>query len=148
MTKLVVVSTLFVFSQVLFGAQSRLLGSKGGECRIPLDPADDNTPSCIKACLGKHQSKPDSFVCDVSAQWMHHVGGTSSWYPATPPQGKFCFVIVLISIRVIIMVQTDKRHRSFDVWNPTIIIRNGRPRIYSLLGKSTALRQEWPLHGM
>lgn len=54
-------------------------------CNIALDPIGEY--SCLKACLGKHQADEDSFVCDVSAQWMHHVGGTSDWYPATPPKG-------------------------------------------------------------
>ena len=32
-------------------------------------------------------STDGSFVCDITASWMHHVGGSSDWADATPPQG-------------------------------------------------------------
>jgi len=52
-------------------------------CNIPLN-TDDRT----KGCFGKPSASNDgTFVCDVSASWMHHVGGSSEWYPATPPLG-------------------------------------------------------------
>ena len=54
-------------------------------CHLPLDPADPNTDPCIKACLGRADAQ---FVCDISAQWMHHVSTSvdGDWYPATPPK--------------------------------------------------------------
>jgi hypothetical protein len=36
--------------------------------------------------LGQQHTSANSFVCDISAEWMHHVGGTDNWYPATPPK--------------------------------------------------------------
>jgi hypothetical protein len=55
------------------------------DCHIPLDPVNDH--SCLMACLGKQHTNRNSFVCDVSAQWLHHAGGQPNWYPATPPLG-------------------------------------------------------------
>lgn len=52
-------------------------------CNIPLN-TDDRTVGCF----GKSESSNDSsYVCDMTASWMHHVGGSSEWYPATPPIG-------------------------------------------------------------
>ena len=71
---------VFLFLSLIAVVEGRLNG--GPNCNIPL-----NDDGCIKACLGKHHASENSFVCDISAQWMHHVGGTKDWYPATPPKG-------------------------------------------------------------
>ena len=57
-------------------------------CNIPLqDGSSDPQQTCLELCLGQGAAQPNSFVCDISADWMHHVGGSSDWYPATPPKG-------------------------------------------------------------
>lgn len=59
-------------------------------CNIPLHGGSSSgSPDqvCLEKCLGQGASQPNSFVCDISADWMHHVGGRSDWYPATPPKG-------------------------------------------------------------
>ena len=59
-------------------------------CNIPLH-GDSSSASpqlaCLQQCLGQGASETNSFVCDISADWMHHVGSSSDWYPATPPKG-------------------------------------------------------------
>ena len=64
---------------------------RGSSCNLPLDPNDPLTDKCIATCLNQDSENIDSFVCDVSADWMHHVGGPKvrmhKWYPATPPKG-------------------------------------------------------------
>ena len=52
-------------------------------CNIPLN-TDDRTSGCF-ASVGA--STDGSFVCDITASWMHHVGGSSDRAVATPPQG-------------------------------------------------------------
>ena len=58
-------------------------------CNIPLQGGGSSNPqqACLELCLGQGAAQTDSFVCDISADWMHHVGGSSDWYPATPPKG-------------------------------------------------------------
>lgn len=47
-----------------------------------------NTDERTKACFASPEaSGEDAFVCDTTASWMHHVGGSLDWYPATPPKG-------------------------------------------------------------
>lgn len=53
-------------------------------CNVPL--FDDKFP-CIKSCLGKMAHKEETFICDISANWLHHRGGSDDFYPATPPEG-------------------------------------------------------------
>lgn len=57
---------------------------RGPPCQIPL--YDDSRP-CIKNCLGKMAHKQKSFVCDITADWLHHVGGSDDWFPGTPHKG-------------------------------------------------------------
>ena len=60
-----------------------ILSATVANCNIPLN-TDDRTKGCFATT---DASDEGSFVCDVSASWMHHVGGSSVWYPATPPKG-------------------------------------------------------------
>lgn len=57
--------------------------SLAANCIIPL-----NTDERTKGCFQPSDASGDgTFVCDITASWMHHVGGSSDWYPATPPKG-------------------------------------------------------------
>jgi len=56
-------------------------------CNLPLDPSNGKTDPCIAICLGHDSHNLKTFVCDISAEWLHHVGGVHAWYPATPPKG-------------------------------------------------------------
>ncbi|CAB9519082.1 exostoses (multiple)-like 2 [Seminavis robusta] len=85
-SKHLILPLLLVVTILSSGVSGRRLT---GPCNIPLDPDthDSEHRSCIQACLGKLHRVEQSFVCDISADWMHHVGGTNQWYPATPPKG-------------------------------------------------------------
>jgi hypothetical protein len=59
--------------------------AEAANCNIPLQTGSGH--ECLHDCLGQNAQSSDSFVCDLSAEWMHHVGGSKDWYPATPPKG-------------------------------------------------------------
>ena len=78
-------------------------------CYIPLNPshavaADPNeVPTCLTECLHSYARHQETFLCDVTANWLHHIGKLrqisrqgeilnqdyiqDNWYPATPAYG-------------------------------------------------------------
>jgi len=84
---------------LLFLVSSSLAAEEKG-CNIPLDPTNPKTDPCIAKCLGQKYQDSHTFTCDISADWLHHLGGggrggnpnkksknDNPWYPATPPKG-------------------------------------------------------------
>eukprot|EP00956_Cyclotella_meneghiniana_P042346 scaffold248425_cov73-Cyclotella_meneghiniana.AAC.6 len=55
--------------------------SFAANCNVALN-TDERTAGCFAT-----ESGDGTYVCDTTANWMHHVGGSSDWYPATPPKG-------------------------------------------------------------
>lgn len=59
-----------------------LVDSTVSECNIPLNTYSHD---CISSCTSQHADETDTYICDQTVPWLHHRGGSSAWYPATPP---------------------------------------------------------------
>jgi hypothetical protein len=53
-------------------------------CHVPLNSKHHD---CIARCTAQDADDTNTFICDQTVPWLHHLGGSNEWFPATPPLG-------------------------------------------------------------